>query len=434
MNHQLKLFAFTVLSCIIFANCKTEEESIKPTAKFTVVKNNSRAGEPIQIINYSENAESYLWDFGDGNTSIDETPNYNYSSPGEFKIILKAIHGNQEDTASQHIVLIGYSDIYVSTDILRILGPDSASCWGIVSNMSNKEITNKGIYWSKTTKPSSDNYIGYTSEGTSNSDFKSYMSNLEANTKYFVKTYISTADEIIYGEELEFITPPEDNLTPIATITKTKIVPIVDGIKDEIWNSVAKNIIQVPVEDNLVSFKESASWRALWDDNYLYLLIEVPDDDFYPSVESNLDFYLSDCPEIFIDVNENKVDGFGVMEGPSSGHHGYAPSFNDENHKTDFYPNCSFAYDANIDKNDNSTSYFVEYAFLFEDLTDNDGDALNPTDRNTIGLDILINDLDEIGKGESSEIVQRVSWVNDGQNAYSGWDNMDWSGDLIFEY
>jgi len=46
--------------------------------------------EPVYCINLSENADSYLWDFGDGITSDETNPHYNYTLPGEYIITLIA--------------------------------------------------------------------------------------------------------------------------------------------------------------------------------------------------------------------------------------------------------------------------------------------------------------------------------------------------------
>ncbi len=42
----------------------------------------------ITVNNFSDNAESYLWEFGDGNTSTEEAPVYAYELPGTYNISL----------------------------------------------------------------------------------------------------------------------------------------------------------------------------------------------------------------------------------------------------------------------------------------------------------------------------------------------------------
>jgi PKD repeat protein len=46
--------------------------------------------QQIQVFNLTEYGDFYLWDFGDGNTSSDENPNYQYSEIGVYDITLDA--------------------------------------------------------------------------------------------------------------------------------------------------------------------------------------------------------------------------------------------------------------------------------------------------------------------------------------------------------
>lgn len=45
------------------------------------------------FMNASTNATSYLWDFGDGNTSTDENPSHTYTVPGTYTVTLTAMNG-----------------------------------------------------------------------------------------------------------------------------------------------------------------------------------------------------------------------------------------------------------------------------------------------------------------------------------------------------
>lgn len=56
-----------------------------PLADFTYFENN---GE-VAFTNTSLNADSYAWDFGDGNTSIEENPIHNYTLIGNYSVTLQ---------------------------------------------------------------------------------------------------------------------------------------------------------------------------------------------------------------------------------------------------------------------------------------------------------------------------------------------------------
>lgn len=47
-------------------------------------------GEAVQFFNLSSNSTSWTWDFGDGNTSNEQLPNYYYQLPGEYNVTLIA--------------------------------------------------------------------------------------------------------------------------------------------------------------------------------------------------------------------------------------------------------------------------------------------------------------------------------------------------------
>jgi gliding motility-associated-like protein len=53
----------------------------------------------VQFINNSTDADSWLWDFGDGSTSTDENPVHIYSSFGEYEVTLTAYNAKACSTS-----------------------------------------------------------------------------------------------------------------------------------------------------------------------------------------------------------------------------------------------------------------------------------------------------------------------------------------------
>lgn len=65
------------------------------TASFAVTPNNvSVPGEPVYCLNLSANASSYLWEFGDGETSTEESPLHYYQEQGDYDVTLIATNEN----------------------------------------------------------------------------------------------------------------------------------------------------------------------------------------------------------------------------------------------------------------------------------------------------------------------------------------------------
>jgi gliding motility-associated-like protein len=65
------------------------------TASFAVTPTNvSVPGEPVYCLNLSANASSYIWEFGDGETSTEENPLHYYQEEGDYDVTLIAVNVN----------------------------------------------------------------------------------------------------------------------------------------------------------------------------------------------------------------------------------------------------------------------------------------------------------------------------------------------------
>ncbi len=64
----------------------------------------------ISFSNHTEGAENYLWDFGDGETSIEKDPVHHYTAIGEYKVMLQATSMfGCVDTTSSSVKIIPFS-------------------------------------------------------------------------------------------------------------------------------------------------------------------------------------------------------------------------------------------------------------------------------------------------------------------------------------
>jgi len=77
----------------------------RPIAKFTYDKLEEKAPSEVRFDNQSEEAESYEWDFGDGNFSNAPEPVHEYRSSGNFLVTLKARTGKKEDILQKRVVI-----------------------------------------------------------------------------------------------------------------------------------------------------------------------------------------------------------------------------------------------------------------------------------------------------------------------------------------
>jgi cyclophilin family peptidyl-prolyl cis-trans isomerase len=81
----------------LFASCA------RPIARFTIEDKERVAPVTIQFSNQSEKAESYEWDFGDGNSSTESEPTHRYLMSGNYSVKLKATKGNRTTVKEQII-------------------------------------------------------------------------------------------------------------------------------------------------------------------------------------------------------------------------------------------------------------------------------------------------------------------------------------------
>ena len=76
------------------SNATVVTVNTKPTAAATQTAN----GLEVSFTNTSTNATNYIWDFGDGNASLQASPTYTYDAPGNYTVKLIAENANCADT------------------------------------------------------------------------------------------------------------------------------------------------------------------------------------------------------------------------------------------------------------------------------------------------------------------------------------------------
>ncbi|HWQ48657.1 MAG TPA: PGF-pre-PGF domain-containing protein [Methanosarcina sp.] len=76
-----------------------DQEEILPVADFDADTTSGYAPLSVQFTDLSQNANEWYWNFGDGNTSIEQNPTNMYSSAGNYDVNLTVVNGNE--TASK---------------------------------------------------------------------------------------------------------------------------------------------------------------------------------------------------------------------------------------------------------------------------------------------------------------------------------------------
>ncbi|NPA34009.1 MAG: PKD domain-containing protein [Chlorobi bacterium] len=88
---------FNVRDTAVKTDYITIYDSVKADFSFTV------QNMTVTFLNQSTGADSYLWDFGDGNTSVDVDPVHVYAQPGQYIVKLVASNPVDADSVSKEV-------------------------------------------------------------------------------------------------------------------------------------------------------------------------------------------------------------------------------------------------------------------------------------------------------------------------------------------
>jgi len=105
-NRWLLLFlpVFVLAGCEIDGYTYLSVDNNLPAAKYSYAVD----GYTVDLKNESSNATSYLWDFGDGTTSTEKSPEHVYQAKGKYVITLTASDNNNKSDKYVEEAAIGF--------------------------------------------------------------------------------------------------------------------------------------------------------------------------------------------------------------------------------------------------------------------------------------------------------------------------------------
>ncbi len=117
----------------------------QPVAAFTaepstLASDAQNGANHISFLNASQHAASYLWDFGDGSTSTEESPIHHYADTGEFQVSLIATRHCMNDTTINTVIVEG-SDNNDDDDDVDITLVETLHTWSLFPNPASQQAT-----------------------------------------------------------------------------------------------------------------------------------------------------------------------------------------------------------------------------------------------------------------------------------------------------
>jgi regulation of enolase protein 1 (concanavalin A-like superfamily) len=193
-------------------------------------------------------------------------------------------------------------------------------------------------------------------------------------------------------------------------------LPVIDGIKEDVWSASEEHGILNLDADSLPDSPAdcSGSWWALWDSDYLYVFVDVNDEDLQnDSGES----WQDDSVEIYIDAGNDKPNQYlsaGDEYQYRAAWNPEVPEFQEYHHGNRSVPGVEFIVTETDD------GYVLEAKFPWEALY-TEG---KPTLGDLMGFEVMINDDDGGGNRKT-----QLSWFSTGNQA---WNNPSVFGTVVF--
>ncbi len=108
--------------------CIKDDNSLFPQADFNANQTELCIGESVQFTDISTNNPSdWQWDFGDGNTSIEQNPSHTFENEGTYTVSLTVSNTLGSDTIikTDYIIVNTYSN----TEVVEVTNPITGDIW-----------------------------------------------------------------------------------------------------------------------------------------------------------------------------------------------------------------------------------------------------------------------------------------------------------------
>ena len=133
----LKLTAILALSIFLITSCEKDDPTPTPVAETPISSFQFEVDQTdflkVVFSNFSQNATSYAWDFGDGEDSTEENPTHTYAAGGDYTVTLEAINGSESRSSSKTITITDPNN-----EVKKITG-ETSKVWKLSRNTDDAD-------------------------------------------------------------------------------------------------------------------------------------------------------------------------------------------------------------------------------------------------------------------------------------------------------
>ena len=126
LNFQWAFFVALGLGLVMSVGCKKDSEEPIPEAPIAAFQFEVSTDNFLEVAftNFSQNASSYTWDFGDGQTSTEKDPTHVYAAAGNYTVKLTAANDKGETAMREESFTLTDPD-----ELLTLLAGSDSKTW-----------------------------------------------------------------------------------------------------------------------------------------------------------------------------------------------------------------------------------------------------------------------------------------------------------------
>jgi len=259
MNYmnRINLLIITLLAALLFASCK--KDPIAPTATITLTKEivnvEPKSATIMGTFSYPGKIDS-VWVTVADNEFMFNSDNVSAEMNGKNFIVTVSSLKTTTTYYYCYSVFYGASNPYktdaktftttdfklpeVITAVVSYVGPNDAICGGDVADDGGATVSARGVCWGQKPEPTLEDNHSVDSCGLG--EYKSHITGLLLNTKYYVRAYATNEKGTAYGNDIEFTTSA---MSPsVKTISVTDIDTVSARIKCEVTGNGGSDITE----------------------------------------------------------------------------------------------------------------------------------------------------------------------------------------------